>query len=64
MDCMNKKENARRCACTYPGCPRHGMCCECVSYHAGNGELPGCLFTPREERSYDRSIASFVAARR
>jgi hypothetical protein len=35
-----------------------------VAYHRASGELPGCFFSPAEERSYDRSIASFVAARR
>jgi hypothetical protein len=24
------------------------------------GELPGCLFPPKAERTYDRSIAHFV----
>ncbi len=64
MECTNKAVNAKRCTCTYPGCSRHGMCCECVAYHRASGELPGCFFSPKEERSYDRSIASFVAARR
>jgi hypothetical protein len=28
--------------------------------HRANGELPGCLFPPDAERTYDRSIRKFV----
>jgi hypothetical protein len=30
-------------------------------YHKKYGELPGCLFPPEVERTYDRSIARFVS---
>jgi hypothetical protein len=30
-------------------------------YHKKYGELPGCLFPPEVERTYDRSIAHFVS---
>ncbi|HTO21340.1 MAG TPA: DUF6485 family protein [Spirochaetia bacterium] len=63
MDCSNKARNAARCTCTYPGCPRHGVCCECVSYHRASGEIPGCFFSREEERTYDRSITYFVSRR-
>jgi hypothetical protein len=33
-------------------------------YHKKHGELPGCLFPPEVERTYDRSIARFVAVYR
>jgi hypothetical protein len=62
MKCANESVNARRCTCTYGGCSRHGLCCECIAYHRGMDELPGCLFTAEEERKYDRS-ASFYASR-
>lgn len=65
-DCQDKTEcceNQRACACTYPGCPRKGICCECVAYHRDRGELPGCYFTPEEERTYERSIGYFVKCR-
>jgi hypothetical protein len=52
------------CSCTYGGCARHGICCDCIAYHHANGELPGCLFTPEEERTYDRSVSFFVSSRR
>jgi hypothetical protein len=60
MEC-NQKLNLQRCTCTYEPCPRKGICCECITYHQQYGELPGCLFPPEVERTYDRSIARFVA---
>ncbi len=60
MDCSNERE----CACTYPSCPRRGNCCECVSYHREQGELPGCFFNPEYERTYDRSVANFIKMKR
>jgi hypothetical protein len=63
MDCANKARNMKRCTCTYAGCERHGVCCECVAYHRSAEELPACFFTREEERSYDRSVSAFVSAR-
>lgn len=60
MEC-NKARNMQQCTCTYEPCPRKGICCECIAYHRGYGELPGCVFPPEVERTYDRSIARFVA---
>jgi hypothetical protein len=48
-----------RCTCTYPGCPRHGKCCECLAYHLAQQQLPGCCFPPNVEKEYDRSFARF-----
>jgi hypothetical protein len=56
MEC----ENTRECTCTYTSCTRRGKCCECVSYHRKNGELPGCFFTAEYEKTYDRSVANFI----
>jgi hypothetical protein len=64
MDCTNKARNAARCTCTYGGCPRHGLCCDCVSYHRASGEIPGCFFSAKEEQTYDRSVSYFVSGRR
>jgi hypothetical protein len=64
MDCSNTGINRPRCTCTYPGCSRHGVCCDCVAYHRQNDELPGCFFTPEQESTYDRSVSSFVSRRR
>ncbi len=63
MDC-NIRVNRQNCACTYEPCSRKGKCCECISFHRANDELPGCVFSPEVERTYDRSAARFVAARR
>lgn len=60
MEC-NQKLNVQRCTCTYDPCPRKGICCECIAYHWNYDELPGCLFPPEIERTYDRSTARFVA---
>lgn len=64
MDCENQAKNARSCNCSYPGCPRHEICCECIAYHRGMSQLPACYFTAAEERTYDRSISYFVSSRR
>ena len=58
MECK-KEENSKDCSCSYTGCPRKGICCECVKYHRLKGELPGCYFSPEKEKTYDRSIESF-----
>jgi len=62
MDCK-KTANAAACPCTYTSCSRKGLCCECISYHRGNDELPGCYFGPTAEKTYDRSIEFFVKSR-
>lgn len=59
MECLNNK-NKTRCTCTYEPCSRKGRCCECIDYHKKMGELPGCLFSPKDERTYDRSVEFFV----
>jgi hypothetical protein len=57
----NQEQNKVSCTCTYEPCRRKGICCECITYHRENGEMPGCLFPPQVERTYDRSITRFVA---
>jgi len=59
MECKIE-ENLKHCICTYEPCSKKGKCCECILYHRRLGELPGCLFPPEVERTYDRSIARFV----
>ncbi len=59
MEC-NKEENAKSCACTYSSCDKRGLCCACVVYHRDRGELPGCFFTKKGERTYDRSIKNYM----
>lgn len=60
MECEQEK-NKMTCTCTYEPCSRKGICCECIAYHRKHRELPGCLFPPEVERTYDRSITRFVA---
>lgn len=58
--CPNQKKNDARCTCSYPGCPRHGLCCDCLHYHLAQKQLPACAFTAESERSYDRSFKKFI----
>ncbi|MBN1591754.1 MAG: hypothetical protein JW941_00735 [Candidatus Coatesbacteria bacterium] len=62
MECKQKK-NLKMCNCTYP-CEKKGLCCECVAYHRRMGELPACYFPDDVEKTYDRSIARFIALHR
>lgn len=62
MECK-KEINAEDCPCTYPGCPRKGICCECIKHHREADELPACYFTKAEEKTYDRSIEHFLRNR-
>jgi hypothetical protein len=57
----NLELNKGSCTCTYEPCDRKGKCCECIAYHRRHGELPGCLFSPEVERTFDRSISRFIA---
>jgi len=59
MDCK-QKENLKSCPCTYPGCPRKGICCECIRHHWEKGELPACIFSKEAEKTYNRSIENFI----
>ena len=61
--CTNRDANLEGCTCTYDPCSRKGLCCECVRYHRRMGEVPGCFFSEEAERTFDRSIAKFVASR-
>lgn len=56
--------NKAECTCTWAGCSRKGVCCECLKYHWKNGELPACVFPPEVEKTYDRSIERFVTSHR
>jgi len=60
-DCPRMEENLKMCNCTYVACDKKGRCCECVHYHRVRGELPACFFSAEVEKTYDRTIARFVA---
>ena len=59
MEC-NKEQNLSNCNCTYPGCSRKGICCECISYHLRMRQLPACVFPDDVEQTYDRSFEKFA----
>ncbi len=59
MECQIEA-NRISCTCTYHSCERKGKCCECLTYHWENEELPGCLFPPDVEKTYDRSLKKFI----
>lgn len=61
MDCKNYQKNMNKCNCTYEPCSKKGYCCECIEYHKKLGELPACVFTREQERTYNRSISYFVS---
>jgi len=58
--CPNQKINEERCKCTYTGCSKHALCCECLHSHLSRQELPGCCFPPEAEKTYDRSFRKFI----
>jgi len=60
MKQCNVNVNRKKCTCTYDPCPRKGICCECIEYHSSMGQLPGCLFPPEVEKTFDRSIKAFI----
>jgi hypothetical protein len=62
MECNKDQIIKKLCTCTYSSCSKKGKCCECIAYHKKNGEVPGCLFPPEIEKTYDRSIANFIRA--
>ncbi|MFN3411696.1 MAG: DUF6485 family protein [Exilispira sp.] len=59
MDCK-MSYNKSNCNCSYEPCSRKGICCECISYHRKNNELPACYFSKEAEKRYDRSIDFFI----
>ncbi|MBN2724703.1 MAG: hypothetical protein JXR95_11590 [Deltaproteobacteria bacterium] len=63
MNCTGKAVNERHCNCTYPGCPRHGVCCECITYHMKKDQLPACYFSKEQEATWNRSIDYFISER-
>ncbi len=62
MECVSTR-SLSHCTCTYTSCDKRGNCCKCIMFHRTRGEIPGCLFTPEGERSYDRSLRNFISDR-
>lgn len=61
MECL-QEQILKRCNCSYPGCPKKGKCCECLSYHLAKRQLPACCFPDDVEQTWDRSFAAFARA--
>ena len=59
MECQ-KQNNLEKCNCTYEGCSRKGICCECLAYHLKNKQLPACCFPKKAEATFDRSFEKFA----
>ena len=59
MECK-LKNNLDNCPCTYEGCPRKGICCECIKHHLNKEQLPACCFSKESESTYDRSFRKFI----
>ena len=59
MNCR-KEENLSHCSCSYPGCERKGICCDCLRYHLASRELPACCFPGAVEKTFDRSFKRFA----
>ncbi|MFO8062547.1 MAG: DUF6485 family protein [bacterium] len=57
-------QSGDNCKCTYPGCPRHANCSECIEYHNSMGEFPACMFSPEAEKTYDRSLDKLIEDRK
>ncbi|AZO93889.1 DUF6485 family protein [Halocella sp. SP3-1] len=60
MNCPQHEKNSKNCTCTYTSCSRYGNCCACITYHRELNELPGCLFPPEVEKTYDRSVKKYI----
>lgn len=60
MNCPNKTKNINMCNCTYSGCPRHGICCECLDYHRAKNQIPACYFDEKAEKTFNRNIDFFI----
>lgn len=63
MSCTQLKNNQEKCTCTATSCSRYGNCCACIAYHRERDELPGCLFSPEAEKTYNRSVQFFIESR-
>jgi len=59
MPTCKKEQNKEKCNCSYPGCSKKGICCECLSSHLSSRELPACCFPEDIEKTYDRSFENF-----
>ena len=59
-NCLNKESNLKFCNCSYTGCERMGLCCQCIQYHRKRNEIPACFFPEQIEKTWDRSFKNFI----
>ncbi|MCD6477266.1 MAG: cytosolic protein [Candidatus Aenigmarchaeota archaeon] len=60
MHCPNFQKNLEKCPCTYSGCDKKVICCECLRFHLSRNELPACCFSKEAEKTFDRSFEKFI----
>ena len=58
MECKQEL-NLETCTCGAEDCPRHGICCECLSNHLAHRQFPRCVF-PADIELKDRSFETFA----
>ena len=58
MECKQEL-NLESCTCGADGCPRQGMCCECLRHHMSHRQFPRCVF-PADLEIKDRSFGAFA----
>lgn len=58
MECKQEL-NLETCTCSAEGCPRHGICCECLRHHLAHRQFPRCVF-PADIEPKDRSFETFA----
>lgn len=65
MQCK-KEENLQNCSCSFPDCPRKGICCECVMHHRVKNEIPACFFPIDNESDTisSRTIENFIKSQK
>jgi hypothetical protein len=59
MECK-RGFNEETCTCSAGGCPRHGICGECLRNHLAHRQFPRCVF-PADAEVTDRSFEAFAA---
>ena len=60
--CINIKTNVENCPCTATDCERHGVCCQCVSAHAGRDSLPSCLtIRIQDSEPFRKNVGDLIA---
>ena len=53
VECPNAEINEGMCPCAETSCARHGICCECLAYHAASSTWPlsACMRGAQPEKT-------------